>query len=931
MESGGGAAGGEVSVEGEPAAEAPAAAPATGGGDPAKWEERIREKLVSATGYPAEMLETELDLEADLGVDSVQRAEIWVSLTSEHGLDSESRPAGGTRTIAQLAEALAGMESGGGAAGGEAPAEEESAADAGESETERSGGARLFAVTSRPGRETSFEPFECRRVLAVTGESAAIGTAIKKRLAERDVEFTAVRADSLAEMGQGDVETLLDGCDTLLYVAHADEMEIGVDGEALLRGARGAALRIYRVFRNLVAALEKRPLRIMVPISQDGAFGSALSGRHRLLGAFPAGFVRCLSRELPGCIWQLLDTGDVAWEEAVAHNADRIGDRLELGAGPLGVELPALAPISFAEEDHSPLERGDLVLVTGGARGVVFECVSALAERTGCRLLLTGRTERFGDGERPAWLESAAGEVDDAIRQEEIRLVREEGIHLGEAKKMGHTYRAQWELERNLSRLSAAGIEAGYEVCDVSEPEALSELVRRVSEDDEIRGVVHGAGVQRSKLIGELEDEVVDLTLKTKLAPLCELLDSLDWTRVRLLSAFGSIAGLFGNAGQSDYGLANDMMAWLVAGIGRLHPRVRAQTVEWTAWVGTGMVTDEEAKRFSEAGLSPLTPALGTRRYLEALLRGRLPRMACFNAGAAFADARPVVETPIASRPVRRLLSEPGGDRARFSLERDVYLLQHLVNGESVLPGTFIAEIFAESAPEDRPQIGELSIRRPLRVPAGEEFEVEVLSRGDELLLLPANRPENLEDKGLFNLAFASCRPEPVREGEASKLRLEGPELEMLRADAQERVSSLYETLDAHFSRALTNGRIFRGIVTAREGGDRFLALMTLTEEALSALENPGELVFNPVLADMAVQAAAVWNMQRHDVFAIPVGIGSLYVAGDLRGRETAAVLRGRELGEEGAVLDVAVRELDGRLVLAMDRLELKTIARRDG
>ncbi|MBW2277464.1 MAG: acyltransferase domain-containing protein, partial [Deltaproteobacteria bacterium] len=64
------------------------------------WIERVREKLMTTTGYPADMLEDDLDLEADLGVDSVQRAEIWISLTTEHGLDTEVR-ASGIRTIAQ--------------------------------------------------------------------------------------------------------------------------------------------------------------------------------------------------------------------------------------------------------------------------------------------------------------------------------------------------------------------------------------------------------------------------------------------------------------------------------------------------------------------------------------------------------------------------------------------------------------------------------------------------------------------------------------------------------------------------------------------------------------------------------------------------------------------------------------------------------------
>jgi hypothetical protein len=73
---------------------------------------------------------------------------------------------------------------------------------------------------------------------------------------------------------------------------------------------------------------------------------------------------------------------------------------------------------------------------------------------------------------------------------------------------------------------------------------------------------------------------------------------------------------------------------------------------------------------------------------------------------------------------------------------------------------------------------------------------------------------------------------------------------------------------------------------------------------------------------------AVAWNMQRHEVMAIPFGIDALHVAGRTRERDAVVVCRAVELNPEQAVIDLAVRELDGRLILAMDRLTVKTIAR---
>ncbi|MBN2718614.1 MAG: acyltransferase domain-containing protein, partial [Deltaproteobacteria bacterium] len=77
-----------------PAIQSSPVAAAASSVDIGTWKNRLREKLVVTTGYPAEMLEDDLDLEADLGVDSVQRAEIWVSLTTEYGLSQDVRPEG---------------------------------------------------------------------------------------------------------------------------------------------------------------------------------------------------------------------------------------------------------------------------------------------------------------------------------------------------------------------------------------------------------------------------------------------------------------------------------------------------------------------------------------------------------------------------------------------------------------------------------------------------------------------------------------------------------------------------------------------------------------------------------------------------------------------------------------------------------------------
>ncbi|HPG34926.1 MAG TPA: beta-ketoacyl synthase N-terminal-like domain-containing protein, partial [bacterium] len=70
------------------------------------WEARIKQELAKMTGYPLDMLESELDLEADLGIDSIQRAELWVNLSREFSIPEDARPKAPVRTITGLAKAF---------------------------------------------------------------------------------------------------------------------------------------------------------------------------------------------------------------------------------------------------------------------------------------------------------------------------------------------------------------------------------------------------------------------------------------------------------------------------------------------------------------------------------------------------------------------------------------------------------------------------------------------------------------------------------------------------------------------------------------------------------------------------------------------------------------------------------------------------------
>ena len=85
---------------------------------------------------------------------------------------------------------------------------------------------------------------------------------------------------------------------------------------------------------------------------------------------------------------------------------------------------------------------------------------------------------------------------------------------------------------------------------------------------------------------------------------------------------FSSIAGRFGNGGQTDYSSANDLFCKIASSFRRTRPATRAIAIDWTAWGGIGMATRGSIPKMMEmAGIDMLPPEAGVpwiRRELTA-------------------------------------------------------------------------------------------------------------------------------------------------------------------------------------------------------------------------------------------------------------------------------------------------------------------------
>ena len=76
--------------------------------------------------------------------------------------------------------------------------------------------------------------------------------------------------------------------------------------------------------------------------------------------------------------------------------------------------------------------------------------------------------------------------------------------------------------------------------------------------------------------------------------------------------AFSSVAARFGNAGQTDYSAANDLLCKITSSFRRTRPGTRGIALDWTAWAGLGMATRGSIPKVMEmAGIEMLPPEAG--------------------------------------------------------------------------------------------------------------------------------------------------------------------------------------------------------------------------------------------------------------------------------------------------------------------------------
>jgi NAD(P)-dependent dehydrogenase (short-subunit alcohol dehydrogenase family) len=320
---------------------------------------------------------------------------------------------------------------------------------------------------------------------------------------------------------------------------------------------------------------------------------------------------------------------DLATGDSPELLADRLATEVFVGDGWAEVGYDRGRRIRLRTVE-SPLRRasgvielmpGDPVLISGGARGITALVAAELARTWRPTLLIVGTTPPPIEGEPP---ETAGLGGEAPIKAALYARLSREGRPAGPAA-IESTYQAlrrAREVRENLAILRQTGAVVEYAQADVRDPQALAGVLDGWrNRHGEPVGLIHGAGLIQDKLIHAKTLDSFDRVLGTKLEGALNLLRLVCPDALRFTALFSSIAGRFGNVGQSDYAAANEILNKLGQWLDRRWPG-RVVSVIWGPWSGVGMVSQLES-HLGRRGLGMIAPEAGPGLLIDELRYGR--------------------------------------------------------------------------------------------------------------------------------------------------------------------------------------------------------------------------------------------------------------------------------------------------------------------
>ncbi|MCK5716897.1 MAG: SDR family NAD(P)-dependent oxidoreductase, partial [Thiomargarita sp.] len=310
-------------------------------------------------------------------------------------------------------------------------------------------------------------------------------------------------------------------------------------------------------------------------------------------------------------------------------------------------------------------------LVSGGGRGITAQCVIKMAQNFQCKFILLGRTQRIAEPEY------ALGCTEEkALKQKIIQHLKAQGDKPTPIKvqKLSKSIFAQREIESTVQGIIQAGGQAEYLGVDITNASDLQQQLSRVTHLGTITGIIHGAGVLADKLIEKKTEQEFELVYTTKIQGLQSMLACVNESTLEHLILFSSAAGFYGNIGQSDYSIANEILNKFAHYFKQQHPTSHVVSFNWGPWDG-GMVTAQLKEMFAQRNIDVIPIEVGTQMVVDNLRTGEAIQLLV---GSPFSPEIVPLKPELHTYRIHRHLT----------LEDNPFIQDHVIGGNAVVPVT---------------------------------------------------------------------------------------------------------------------------------------------------------------------------------------------------------------------------------------------------
>ena len=820
--------------------------------------ETIRKALVEIvgelTGYPEEMLGMEMDIEADLGIDSIKRVEILSAMEDRMPDLPKVTPdmVGTLKTLGQLCRYLAG------------PTADETVVT----------GAKITDPEQPPlaSASTPIARYHIRvadRPLNRLKKSRTPGTHPIGLVAADDPFGNALQhAIAAADMG---IIRLREPCEITPQTKLAGlVIAAPIEPALAFQWAQACAPALNE-------AVQAGCDPCFYTVTQlDGAFGfggARLSDPEQ--GAL-AGLVKTASLEWPDIRCAAIDI-DPRWGDVTAA-ADAVLSEIKYGAGETAVEIGLgqggrigleMAPTAPARTDQLKLRAEDVVVVTGGARGVTAAAATALVKHTPCHLVLLGRSPQ--PVSEPEWLNGISEEA--ALKKAILAHAPKETPLT--PKALEKSYR-QWMANRQatstIADIKACGCDVTYFSLDVRDSEAVSETMATIRREiGKIKAVIHGAGILEDRLITDKKISQFITVYDTKVKGLKSILEATRKDELAYLVLFSSISARMGNTGQSDYAMANEALNKIAIAQSRQRAECKVVAINWGPWDG-GMVTPPLKRVFQGAGISLISLHAGAEAMVaemsqpltgpvEVVLGGQLPS----SASQPREDQAEIAVALCDSAPEMALAA-----RREINVGHYPILKSHQLDGRPVVPFALITEWLAHGALHANPGLSLYGIDN-LRL-----FKGIVLDESSKPIHLMAANPKRRDDLYEVNVEVRDGKQDGTCQIHSSATALltdRFPAPPPFEENGHFKATAYPRSLNEVYENILFHGDALRGIEKIIHLSDK-----GLTAEVRSApspdqwLREPmrSRWIADPLVMDCAFQMAIIWCYEHQRMVSLP-------------------------------------------------------------